>query len=116
MSYRTENGAIALNSTDNNNESIVFEREVVIGNRMGLHSRPAAMIARMLSQSNCDVSLIRDGGKGESADCRSVLSMLILAAGRGTRLILRASGSDAEQLIGDIGNYFDRNFDEDDSE
>ena len=95
---------------------MVFEREVTVGNKMGLHSRPAAVIARMLSETGCDVSLTRVDGSGESADCRSVLSMLILAAGRGSRLKLRASGDGAMQVIDELAGYFNRNFDENDSE
>ena len=99
-------------STDNTNSNIA-EREVTIGNKMGLHSRPAAEIVRMLSGYAGEVSLTREGGSGEPADCHSVLSMLILAAGRGTRLTLRVTGDDADSVLEQLGNYFDRNFDED---
>ena len=99
-------------STDNTNSNIA-EREVTIGNKMGLHSRPAAEIVRMLSGFAGEVSLTREGGSGESADCHSVLSMLILAAGRGTRLTLRVTGDGADSVLEQLGNYFDRNFDED---
>ena len=80
---------------------------------MGLHSRPAAEIVRMLSGYAGEVSLTREGGSGEPADCHSVLSMLILAAGRGTRLTLRVTGDGADSILEQLGNYFDRNFDED---
>ena len=89
------------------------EREVVIGNRMGLHSRPAAEIVRMLSGFAGEVSLARSSGEGEAADCHSVLSMLILAAGRGTKLTLRVTGAGAENVLAQVGDFFDRNFDED---
>ena len=101
-----------VNSTDNKNGNFA-EREVIIGNKMGLHSRPAAEIVRMLSGFAGEVSLTRDGGSGEPADCHSVLSMLILAAGRGTKLTLRVTGDGAGSVLEQLGNYFDRNFDED---
>ena len=91
-----------------------LEREVIVGNRMGLHSRPAAVIARMLSTRNCDATLKRSDNSGESADCRSVLSLLILAAGCGTKLTLRVSGTDAAAVVEELGGFFDRNFDEED--
>ena len=101
-----------INTSENSNQSNFAEREVVIGNKMGLHSRPAAEIVRMVSEFQGDVSLSRLGGDGESADCHSILSMLILAAGCGTRLMLRVSGDGAAALIDKVGNFFDRNFDE----
>ena len=99
-------------STSDNKCNNFAEREVVVGNKMGLHSRPAAEIARMLSRYQGEVSLIRSNGSGEPADCHSVLSMLILAAGRGTRLTLRVEGDEAQSILEQLGNYFDRNFDE----
>ena len=94
--------------------SHILEREVVVGNRMGLHSRPAAVIAKMLSVRNCDATLKRSDKSGEPADCRSVLSLLILAASCGTRLTLSVSGTDAEAVFEELGSYFDRKFDEED--
>jgi phosphocarrier protein len=101
-----------LNTAENNNQCNFAEREVVIGNKMGLHSRPAAEIVKMLSGFQGEVSLSRTGEGGESADCHSILSMLILAAGRGTRLMLRVSGDGACGVIEKVGDFFDRNFDE----
>lgn len=101
-----------MNTAENNNQCNFAEREVVVGNKMGLHSRPAAEIVRMLSEFKGEVSLSRVGENGESADCHSILSMLILAAGRGTRLNLKVSGSGACSIIEKVGNFFDRNFDE----
>ncbi|MBO5899547.1 MAG: HPr family phosphocarrier protein [Lentisphaeria bacterium] len=100
-----------MNSTECGN---ALEREVIVGNRMGLHSRPAAVIARMLSTRNCNATLKRSDNSGESADCRSVLSLLILAAGCGTKLTLRVSGTDAASVVEELGGFFDRNFDEED--
>ena len=100
-----------MNSTGCGNS---LEREVVVRNRMGLHSRPAAVIAKMLSSRSRDATLKRSDDSGECADCRSVLSMLILAASCGTRLTLRVSGSDAATVVDELSGYFDRNFDEED--
>ena len=87
-------------STSDNKCNNFAEREVVVGNKMGLHRYQG------------EVSLIRSNGSGEPADCHSVLSMLILAAGRGTRLTLRVEGDEAQGILEQLGNYFDRNFDE----
>ena len=101
-----------IDIVNENQKKQVFEREVVIGNKMGLHSRPAAMIARMVADFKGEVSLVKCDSSGESADCRSVLSMLILAVGKGTRLILRVSGEGADELAEKLSAFFGRNFDE----
>ena len=100
-----------MDNTADSSEIDYAEREVVIGNKMGLHSRPAAEIVRMLSGFSGEVSLVRSGG-GEAADCHSVLAMLILAAGRGTKLTLKVSGAGAGSVLEQVGDFFDRNFDE----
>lgn len=94
------------------NEIKAVERLVVVGNRMGLHSRPAAVIAKMLADLDAELHLCREVGELEDADCRSVLSLLVLAASNGTRLRLRGTGPDAEIAVERIGKFFDRNFDE----
>lgn len=94
-------------------ENLIVERQVTVANRMGLHGRPAAVIARMLSGMDAEISLRRTDGGAEAADCRSVLSLLVLAASSGTALLLRGSGPDAGAAVSMVADYFDRKFDED---
>lgn len=94
-------------------ENLIVERQVTVTNRMGLHSRPAAVIAKMLSGMDAELSLRRDDGCAETADCRSVLSLLVLAASSGTVLLLRGTGPDAGAAVSRVADYFDRKFDED---
>ncbi|MBR7103654.1 MAG: HPr family phosphocarrier protein [Lentisphaeria bacterium] len=86
---------------------------VTVGNRMGLHARPASRIAMMLADyPGAVLTLAREDDPKNPADCRSVLSLIILAASKGTRLILNGSGEQAEEAVRRIGDFFAVNFEE----
>lgn len=78
-------------------------------NEVGLHARPAAMLARSVSglQAQVTVSL----GDME-VDAASVLGVMSLGARKGDRIKLRASGSEAKQAVQRILELAERNFDE----
>jgi PTS hybrid protein len=85
------------------------ERDIVLANEIGLHARPAAMLARTLTGLTADVT-VRFGDR--EADARSVLALLGLGAGRGDRLTVSARGADAEQALSRIERLADDNFGE----
>ena len=93
----------------------VFEREITVDNSMGLHARPAAQLVRIASGFDASMSVEKLGGEDEEsgeADCRSVLSLLMLAAGKGTRLLLRVSGPQAEEAFHAAIEFFESKFGE----
>ncbi len=71
--------------------------------------RPADKLVRTASSFQCQIELER---AGQVADCRSILSLLTLAAMEGCELTLRAQGPDAEQAIETIRHLFEVQFDE----
>ncbi len=82
------------------------ERQVVIGHRMGLHARAAASVVRLSSQYESNIVLLRnDQGKDVEADARSLLSILFLAAGPGSTLVVRANGADEDEAVDRICEY-----------
>ena len=86
---------------------------LLIINRLGLHARAAAKLIQTAGQFESDIQLIK--GEGEAAktvDAKSMLSVLMLAAGQGTQLTLRATGSDAEAAIAAITALVENRFDE----
>ena len=90
-----------------------IEKKVTVGNRMGLHARPASCIATILADyPEAEVTLGRPDDLENAADCHSVLSLMILAAGQGTNLILSGSGEGAEEAVRRIEACFVANFDE----
>ena len=87
---------------------------VTVGNRMGLHARPASRIAMMLADyPEAELTLSREDDPRSSADCRSVLSLIILAAAKGTILVLQGSGAQAEEAVAKIEQFFAEKFEED---
>jgi phosphotransferase system HPr (HPr) family protein len=80
----------------------VVEGEFVVASELGLHARPAGEFAALASRFTAEVSVARLPGE-DWVSARSVLSLLSLAASRGTRLRLRAEGSDAEQAVEALG-------------
>ena len=84
---------------------------VTIGNELGLHARPAAQLVHIAGKFKASLKLRRPETSGE-ADCRSVLSLLMLAAAKGAVLEVSASGEDATEAVQAVVNYFNANFNE----
>lgn len=90
-------------------ESGEVRQEIELTNEVGLHARPAALLARSLT--GLDAAVRVELGENE-ADAASVLSVMGLGARKGDRVVLRASGPDAQQAVRLIAELAQRNFDE----
>ncbi len=86
--------------------------EVTVCSPMGLHGRPASLLVQQASKYRSKISLCRPEDPENPADCRSILSLLVLAATQGTKLILSAEGEDAPQAIAALSELFAQNFNE----
>ena len=87
------------------------ERRVQVTGRLGLHARAAANLVRVASQFQSSLTLQRLDGHAE-ADAKSILSILTLAASRGTDLKVVAHGVDEQQALDAVVGLFSRDFDE----
>ncbi|MBN1863613.1 MAG: HPr family phosphocarrier protein [Victivallales bacterium] len=86
------------------------EFEVEIRNSLGLHARPASMIVQAASQFECDIKILKDGAE---VNGKSLMGVLMLAAGKGSRLRIVADGSDSEKARESLHNLIEiRKFDE----
>jgi phosphocarrier protein HPr len=82
------------------------EREVVIGHRLGIHARAAARLVQLSSQYKSTIVLFRpDLANPVEADARSILSILLLSAGFGSKVGVRADGVDEDQAVETICEY-----------
>ena len=82
------------------------EREVVIGHRLGLHARAAARLVQLSSQFHSTIVLFRaDSSHTVEADARSILSILLLSAGYGAKVNVRANGADEDKAVDSICEY-----------
>ncbi|HEY6805927.1 MAG TPA: phosphoenolpyruvate--protein phosphotransferase [Pyrinomonadaceae bacterium] len=87
------------------------ERTLCVTGRLGLHARAAANLVRVANQFQSNISLQRLDNSNE-ADAKSILSILMLAASRGTGLRIIANGPDEELALNEVSDLFARNFDE----
>jgi phosphocarrier protein len=81
------------------------EREFEVQLELGLHARPAGQFVTLASRFESEIEV---GRGGEWVSGRSVLSILSLAAARGTRVRIRAVGPDAEPAVESLGNVLQR--------
>jgi phosphocarrier protein len=84
-------------------------REVIVGDPQGLHLRAAHQLATRASQFASRIELINGAVR---ADAKSILSVMTLGAGLGTKLILRAEGADAEEAVEAMARWFRDGFPE----
>lgn len=89
----------------------MVERTLTVTARLGLHARAAAKLVRLVSGFHSKVEL-RRVDSGLSADAKSILSVLMLAAARGTELRACADGSDEEAALMAIHKLFTDEFGE----
>jgi len=86
------------------NDAPTLEREFTVTSELGLHARPAGMFVQLAGRFSAEITVC---GDGEWVSGRSVLSLLSLAASRGTRLKIRACGSDAAEAIDALGGLLE---------
>jgi phosphocarrier protein len=83
--------------------------ELTVSNKMGIHARPAAMIVRVANRYNADVIVEKDD---EQVNGKSIMGLMMLAAGSGSKLRFVATGNDAEKMLAEMKALFDRKFEE----
>jgi phosphocarrier protein HPr len=81
-----------------------------IRNKLGLHARPAAKLVGVSSEYKSRIFFERDG---QEVDGKSVLDVLTLACPQGSRVTVKAEGSDASEAIEALGRVIDGKFGED---
>jgi phosphocarrier protein HPr len=86
-----------------------LSKELLVQNKMGIHARPAAMIVRITNKFKAEVFVEKDG---EQVNGKSIMGLMMLAAGRGSKVKFLASGPDAEQMLAELEALFTKKFDE----
>lgn len=83
--------------------------ELTVSNKMGIHARPAAMIVRVANKYSADVIVEKDD---EQVNGKSIMGLMMLAAGSGSKLRFVATGNDAEDMLKEMEQLFQRKFEE----
>lgn len=87
-------------------------RVLTVRNKMGIHARPAAMIVRVSNKfTNVELWVEKDD---EQVNGKSIMGLMMLAAGQGSKLRFAVSGdeSEAEQLLAELEQLFENKFEE----
>lgn len=87
----------------------MVEREIVVSNKLGLHARASAKLVQLVQGFQSSVWLV---GAGHEVNAKSIMGVMMLAAGLGTPLTLRADGPDELAALDATVALFDRKFDE----
>lgn len=86
------------------------ERELEVINKLGIHARPASKFVRLANQFTCEVLVEKDG---ETVNGKSIMGLMMLAAGPGSRIRVQAAGSDAAAAVQELERLVAAKFDED---
>jgi phosphocarrier protein len=84
-------------------------KELVVQNKMGIHARPAAMIVRITNKFKAEVFVEKDD---EQVNGKSIMGLMMLAAGKGSTVRFLATGDDAPAMLAELEQLFTRKFDE----
>jgi phosphocarrier protein HPr len=87
-----------------------IQKEITILNKLGLHARPAAMFVRVANRHRCEIWVDKDG---EQVNGKSIMGLMMLAAGQGTKLQITAEGTDADKALQELEELIQKRFDED---
>ena len=87
-----------------------IEKEITIVNRLGLHARPAAMFVRIASRYRAEVWVAKED---EKVNGKSIMGLMMLAAGQGSKLKICCDGPDADKAMAELEELIKARFNED---
>lgn len=82
---------------------------MTILNKLGIHARPAALFVKTANRFHCDIFVEKDG---ERINGKSIMGLMMLAAGPGCKIRVQADGADAIRAVNEIEALLQRKFDE----
>ncbi|GDY20774.1 phosphocarrier protein HPr [Verrucomicrobiota bacterium] len=84
-------------------------KEITVLNKNGIHARPAAMFVKLANRFTAEVFVEKDG---EKVNGKSIMGLMMLAAGPNSRLLVEAVGTDALQAVAEIEKLIKSKFNE----
>src|SRR5204862_930967 len=87
----------------------MMTKDFLVSNKLGIHARPAALFVKTANRFTCDIFVEKDG---EKVNGKSIMGLMMLAAGPGSKLKIQANGPDAIQALTEIESLIKRKFDE----
>ena len=87
----------------------MLEQQIVVSNRLGLHARASAKLVQLVHGFKSTVWLVSNA---REVNAQSIMGVMMLAAGMGTPLTIRADGPDETEAVNAVVALFERKFDE----
>lgn len=87
----------------------MFEQTITVINKLGIHARPSSLIVQTAMKFKSGITLIKDGA---SADAKSIMSVMMLAAEMGSNVQIKANGPDEKDAVAAIVLLFANKFNE----
>lgn len=87
----------------------MIKQPITITNKLGLHARAASKLVNLCSQHSSNVFIGKDGN---SVNAKSIMGVMMLAASKGTELMLEVDGDDENECLQAIVELFQNRFDE----
>src|SRR5215467_8637596 len=84
-------------------------KDLVVANKLGIHARPAAMFVKTANRFSCEIFVEKDG---EKVNGKSIMGLMMLAAGPGSKVTVSAHGHDASQALTELESLFKAKFEE----
>ena len=88
----------------------IMTKDFVVLNKLGIHARPAALFVKTANRFSCNIFVEKDG---EKVNGKSIMGLMMLAAGPGSKLKIHADGQDASAALSELEILIKRKFDED---
>lgn len=100
-----------MTASGTSDSSETLQRELVVQNKMGIHARPAAMIVRVANTYTGEVWVEKDD---EQVNGKSIMGLMMLAAGKGSKLRIKTEGPTEEglKMLEEMAALFERRFEE----
>ena len=87
----------------------MLERDITISNKLGLHARASAKLVQLLQSYKASAWLVH---RGREVNAKSIMGVMLLAAGPGSSVLLRVDGEDEAAAAAAVTDLFERKFDE----
>src|SRR5438094_2803650 len=87
----------------------IMTKDFVVVNKLGIHARPAALFVKPANRFRCEIFVEKDG---EKVNGKSIMGLMMLAAGPGSKIIVICEGDDCIEALAEIEALIKRKFDE----
>jgi phosphocarrier protein len=86
-----------------------MKKDMTVANKLGIHARPAAMFVKTANRFSSNIFVEKDG---EKVNGKSIMGLMMLAAGPGSKITVIAEGQDATEALTELETLMKRKFDE----